>query len=181
MLQPMWVFPLAAALVAVLFAAALVRRYARSRRPYELIWALAGLMYAGASLAAAFGVASGWTSGEFRVYWVLGAVLNVPFLAAGRASNCCSVAAGSDGRCTCCSPLSPPTPSREFAPAEIHPAALAQDLPSGKEVFGDGSAAHRLPQVVAIPAYLVLLGGTLWSARRCAGGPSCGTGSGARS
>ena len=79
----MWVFPLAAALVAVLFAAALVRRYARSSRPYELIWALALLMYAGASLAVAFGVASAWTSGEFRVYWVLGAVLNVPFLAAG--------------------------------------------------------------------------------------------------
>ena len=40
-------------------------------------------MYAGASVAVAFGVANGWTSGEFRVYWALGAVLNVPFLAAG--------------------------------------------------------------------------------------------------
>jgi hypothetical protein len=83
MLRPMWVFPLAAAVIAVLFAAALVRRYAGSRRWYELVWALALLMYAGASLAVAFGVANGWTSGEFRVYWALGAVLNVPFLAAG--------------------------------------------------------------------------------------------------
>ncbi len=74
----MWIFPLAAALVAALFAAALVRRYLGSRRPYELVWALALLMYAGASLAVAFGVANGWTSGEFRVYWALGAVLNVP-------------------------------------------------------------------------------------------------------
>ena len=57
MLRRMWVFPLAAALVAVLFAAALVRRYAGSRRPYELVWALALLMYAGASLAVSFGVA----------------------------------------------------------------------------------------------------------------------------
>ncbi len=40
-------------------------------------------MYAAASLAVAFGVANGWTSGEFRVYWALGAVLNVPFLAQG--------------------------------------------------------------------------------------------------
>ena len=79
----MWVFPLAAALVAVLFAAALVRRYAARRRSYEVIWALALLMYAAASLAVAFGVANGWTSGEFRVYWALGAVLNVPFLAQG--------------------------------------------------------------------------------------------------
>ena len=45
-------------------------------------------------------------------------------------------------------------------------AALTQDLPSGKEVFGDGTAAHRLPQLIAIPAYLVLVGGTLWSAWR---------------
>ena len=55
--------------------------------------------------------------------------------------------------------------------AEIDTAALAQDLPSGKEVFGDGSAAHRLPQVIAIPAYLVLVGGTLWSAWRMRGRP----------
>ena len=79
----MWVFPVTAALVAAAFAAALVRRYVGSRRPYELVWALALLMYAGASIAVAFGVANGWTSGEFRVYWALGAVLNVPFLAAG--------------------------------------------------------------------------------------------------
>ena len=38
-------------------------------------------------------------------------------------------------------------------------------------MFGDGTAAHRLPQVVAIPAYLVLLGGTLWSAWRMRGRP----------
>ena len=79
----MWVFPLAAALVAVLFSAALVRRYAARRHSYEVIWALALLMYAAASLAVAFGVANGWTSGEFRIYWALGAVLNVPFLAQG--------------------------------------------------------------------------------------------------
>ena len=30
-----------------------------------------------------FGVAGGWTTGEFQVYWALGAVLNVPFLAGG--------------------------------------------------------------------------------------------------
>ena len=51
----MWIFPLTAALVAALFAGALVRRYVGSRRPYELVWALALLMYAGASLAVAFG------------------------------------------------------------------------------------------------------------------------------
>ena len=49
--------------------------------------------------------------------------------------------------------------------AEVTPGSLDQELPSGKEVFGDGSAAHRLPQLISIPAYLVLVGGALWSAR----------------
>ena len=38
-------------------------------------------------------------------------------------------------------------------------------------MFGAGTAAHRLPQLVAIPAYLVLLGGALWSAWRMRGRP----------
>jgi hypothetical protein len=170
MLRPMWVFPLAAALVAVLFAAALVRRYAGSRRPYELVWALALLMYAGASLAVAFGVANGWTSGGFRVYWVLGAVLNVPFLAAGELEL---LFHGRGVRWTLYVLLAFITAYTVAVvrTADIHPAALAQDLPSGKEVFGNATAAHRLPQVVAIPAYLVLLGGTMWSAWRMRGRP----------
>jgi hypothetical protein len=170
MLRPMWVFPIAAALVAVMFAAALVRRYAGSRRPYELVWALALLMYAGASLAVVLGVANGWTSGEFRVYWVLGAVLNVPFLAAGELEL---LFHGRGLRWTLYVLLAFITAYTVAVvrTADIHPAALAHDLPSGKEVFGDGTAAHRLPQVVAIPAYLVLLGGTLWSAWRMHGRP----------
>src|ERR671929_62371 len=40
-------------------------------------------MYGIASLAVVAGVAAGWTRGEFLLYWALGAVLNVPFLAAG--------------------------------------------------------------------------------------------------
>lgn len=161
----MWVFPLAAALVAVLFSAALVRRYAARRRSYEVIWALALLMYAGASLAVAFGVANGWTSGEFRVYWALGAVLNVPFLAQGELDLLIS---GRGVRWALYVLLAFITAYTiaVVRTAAIDTAALAQDLPSGKEVFGDGSAAYRLPQLIAIPAYLVLVGGTLWSAWR---------------
>ena len=127
-------------------------------------------MYAGASLAVAFGVANGWTSGEFRVYWALGAVLNVPFLAAGELDL---LFHGRGVRWTLYVLLAFITAYTVAVvrTAEIHTTALAQDLPSGKEVFGDGTAAHRLPQVIAIPAYLVLLGGTLWSAWRMRGRP----------
>jgi hypothetical protein len=44
--------------------------------------------------------------------------------------------------------------------------ALAQHLPSGKHVFGAGTSAHRLPQLISIPSYVVLLAGALLSAWR---------------
>jgi hypothetical protein len=166
----MWVFPLAAALVAVLFSAALVRRYAARRRSYEVIWALALLMYAAASLAVAFGVANGWTSGEFRVYWALGAVLNVPFLAQGELDLLIAQRGVRWALYVLLAFITAYTIA-VVRTADIHTAALAQDLPSGKEVFGDGTAAYRLPQLIAIPAYLVLVGGTLWSAWRMRGRP----------
>jgi hypothetical protein len=161
----MWVFPLAAALVAVLFSAALVRRYVARRHSYEVIWALALLMYAAASLAVAFGVANGWTSGEFRVYWALGAVLNVPFLAQGELDLLIPRRGVRWALYVLLAFITAYTIA-VVRTAVIHTAALTQDLPSGKEVFGDGTAAHRLPQLIAIPAYLVLVGGTLWSAWR---------------
>ena len=38
-------------------------------------------------------------------------------------------------------------------------------------MFGDGSPAHRLPQLISIPSYLVLVAGALWSAWRMRGRP----------
>jgi hypothetical protein len=79
----MWVFPLGAAVVAFAFAAALGRRFVERRRTYLGLWCAALLMYGAASLAVAIGVGWGWSRGSFEVYWILGAVLNVPLLAAG--------------------------------------------------------------------------------------------------
>lgn len=170
MLRAMWVFPAAAGVVACAFGVALARQYLRRRRSYQVVWAVAMLMYAVASFAVALGAANGWSAAEFRWYWALGAVLNVPFLAQGELDL-----------------LIRPTTVRwalyvllafvtaytvaVVRTAEISTTALGQDLPSGKEVFGDGSAAHRLPQLVSIPAYLVLVGGTLWSAWGMRGRP----------
>ena len=38
-------------------------------------------------------------------------------------------------------------------------------------MFGDGTAAHRLPQYFSYPAYFILLGGALWSAWKMRGRP----------
>ncbi|MGZ5307330.1 MAG: hypothetical protein ACXWEG_11410, partial [Actinomycetota bacterium] len=166
----MWVSPLVAAAVAFVFAVLLARQYAQRRRPFQMLWAIALLMYAAASVAVAIGALNGWSRLAFEVYWVFGAVLNVPFLAAGElqllvrnrtvelaldvvlvflVAYAFSVVRG--------------------AAYDAH--ALTQQLPSGKDVFGDGTPAHRLPQLISIPSYLVLVGGTLWSAWRMRGRP----------
>src|SRR5262245_30806262 len=79
----MWVFPLAAALTALAFAGLVTKEFVQRRRPYLLAWAIALFMFAAASAAAFLGILSGWNTRLFAIYWLFGAVLNVPFLAAG--------------------------------------------------------------------------------------------------
>jgi hypothetical protein len=166
----MWVFPLIAAVVAFVFAGMLFARTLRSRQPYLFAWGIALSMFGVASLAAVLGVANGWTSTEFAVYWALGAVLNVPFLAGGE------VMLLSRNRTVHLAVwlvliflVAFTVSVLRGAPTEV--AALAERLPSGKEVFGDGTPAHRLPQLISIPSYIILLGGALWSAWTMRGRP----------
>jgi hypothetical protein len=166
----MWVFPLAAGAVASVFAVRLGRQFATGRRPYQLLWATAMLMYGAACLAVVFGVAGGWTSAEYQVFWVLGAVLNVPFLAAGEIDLLTrnrTVSAVLGLVLVFVTAYAVATTRT----AAFDPPALAQDLPSGKDVFGAGSPAHRLPQLISIPSYLILVGGAAWSAWRMRGRP----------
>jgi hypothetical protein len=159
----MWVLPLLAAVVAGVFAGLLVRSYVARRRPYQALWAVSLTMYALASLAVAVGAASGWSETTFEVYWAFGAVLNVPFLAAGevvllfRQRWVCWAAVLALIFVTALT-------FSTLSQAAYDPEALAQTLPSGKHVFGAGTPAHRLPQVISIPSYLLLLAGALWSA-----------------
>jgi hypothetical protein len=168
MLRDMWVFPLLAALIALSFAGLLMRQWLGRRRTYQAIWAIALLMYAVACFEVFLGGLGGWTSGEFRVYWLLGAVLNVPFLALGELE----LLVKHRGVRTAMYVITVFVTAYAIArvrTAGIQATALAEDLPSGKEVFGDGTAAHRLPQLISIPAYAVLVGGAVWSAMRMRG------------
>ena len=69
--------------VATLFAQATLQRYTSARKPHELAWTVALLMFAVASAALALGASTGWDNGTFRVFYLFGAVLNVPWLALG--------------------------------------------------------------------------------------------------
>ncbi len=160
----MWVFPLAAGAVALAFAVQLAAR----RRPYQLMWAVALLMYGAASVAVVLGTAGGWSRIEFEAFWVLGAVLNVPFLAAGEidllARNRTVTALLWLALIFVCAYAVAVTRT-----AVVDAVAFGRDLPSGKDVFGAGTAAHRLPQLISIPSYLILVGGAIWSAWRMRG------------
>jgi hypothetical protein len=166
----MWVFPLVAAIVAFAFTAMLGKQFAIRRGQAQLLWAIALAMYGLASIAVTAGVLSGWTRTWFVLYWAFGAVLNVAFLAGGElvllfrrrwvlwavwlvlvfvTAYTFTVLRG----------------------AKVNPAAFADRLPLGRDVFGAGTPAHRLAQLVAYPAYVILLLGTLWSAWKMRGRP----------
>jgi hypothetical protein len=78
-----WLLPGVAAAASAAFAAAVLRQYAARRRPHQLAWGVALSMFALASLALTAGVAAGWTPLSFKLYYLFGAVLNVPWLALG--------------------------------------------------------------------------------------------------
>jgi hypothetical protein len=166
----MWIFPLVAAVVAAVFAILLTRQFVSHRRSYQALWAVAMLMFAVASFMVFLGVVGHWTKAEFAVFWLLGAVLNVPFLAAGEVELLVR------NRTVRAVTLLLLAFAAGYAVARIRGAsfdltALRQDLPSGKEVFGAGTPAHRLPQLIAIPSYVILVLGAIWSAWRMRGRP----------
>ena len=78
-----WLLPAVAAAASAAFAVAVLRQYADRRRPHQLAWGVALSMFALASLALTAGVAAGWSPLTFKLYYLFGAVLNVPWLALG--------------------------------------------------------------------------------------------------
>jgi hypothetical protein len=78
-----WVLPSVATAAAAAFSLAVLRQFVRRRRPYQLAWGVALAMFALASLTLTVGVTSGWSPLGFKLYYLFGAILNVPWLALG--------------------------------------------------------------------------------------------------
>ena len=161
-------FPLGAGIIAGVFCAMLLVRFAKRRRPHEGLWAIALAMYAAASIAMFLGVAAGWTPAEFRWYWLFGAVLNVPFLAAGELFVL-TRARWARGGTLALLLAATGIATWSITVAAIQGDALRSALPLGKEAFGDNTAPYRLSQLYAFPAYFFLLGGSVWSALKMRG------------
>jgi hypothetical protein len=69
--------------VAALFAESALVRWLQRRTPHLSAWAVALGLFALASASLALGTSNGWDRGTFRVFYLFGAVLNVPWLALG--------------------------------------------------------------------------------------------------
>ena len=73
----------AAALIALAFACSTYERWLARRRRHELAWSLALVFFSIAAFALAAGAALGWSEATFKVFYLFGAIVNVPFLALG--------------------------------------------------------------------------------------------------
>jgi hypothetical protein len=153
------VFPAVAALVSTVFAIQLLTQYAHRKRLPQLAWGVAMTMYAIASLAVAAGVSGGWDPTLFRVYWLFGALLNVPYLALG--------SVGLLGRrpvtalmllivvaATLVAVVAVASSSVRLATGV---AEAGGDIPRGSAAWGGGTFVARLATYLSIPAYLIVI------------------------
>ncbi|CAN5470725.1 hypothetical protein BH23ACT9_BH23ACT9_01720 [soil metagenome] len=78
------IFPLLAIAIAWLFAGQLGRQYLARRTDHALAWAISLFLFGLGHVAVLIGITAGWSAPTFGVYWLSGALLNVPFLAIGQ-------------------------------------------------------------------------------------------------
>jgi hypothetical protein len=69
--------------IATVFAQATGVRWSRTKAAHQGAWTVALAMFALASAALATGSGTGWDEGTFRVFYLFGAILTVPWLALG--------------------------------------------------------------------------------------------------
>jgi hypothetical protein len=77
--------PVAAAIVAALFALLLARSLRRRPAGEKVLWGLGFVLFAAAAGSEALAQSSGWSPGLFRAYYLCGGILTVAYLGAGSA------------------------------------------------------------------------------------------------
>jgi hypothetical protein len=152
----------AATLVAIAFALSTFDRWSRRRRPHELAWTIALVLFAIGSAALWWAMERGWSASSFRIFFLTGAILNVPWLALGTVYLIGGERVGDQVRAwllwlsglatgvVLVAPMKGPVPSAEF--------------PEGRELFG------AFPRVLAAVgsgvSAVVIIAGALWTTWR---------------
>jgi hypothetical protein len=152
----------AATLVAVAFAFSTLDRWLLRRRAHELAWTVSLFLFALGSAALWWAESAGWSLGSFRVFYLAGAVLNVPWLALGTVYLLAGPEAGNRVRGWLVFLSGLTVGIVLFAPTRtgVH----GSELPTGKVVFG--VAPRVLAAVGSGVAALVIIVGAVWSAWR---------------
>lgn len=161
----MVLFPLLAALVSAVFAASLFRRFARARRVPQLAWGIALAQFAIASVAVAAGVANRWDVPTYKIFWLFGALLNVPWLAAGSIALATKRLVGYAAVAAVAVLSVYATGAVAGASADGVALAAVDGIPRGKEIWGEGSSMTSLARLYSIVAWLVVVGVALWSSK----------------
>ena len=151
----MIVFPAVAALVSTIFAVQLLRRYAQRKRLPQLAWGIAMVMYALASLAVAGGVSGGWDPTLYRVFYLFGALLNVPFLAVG-SIGLLGKRVPSAAAILIVLAASVYAIAGIASTSVVADALMTEQIPRGKDAWAD-PAISRLASAYSISAYVVVL------------------------
>ncbi len=150
-----------ATLLAVAFGASTLERWLVSRRRHHLAWSIALGMFAVAAGALWWGASSGWTPTAFRLFYLFGAIVNVPVLALGTVYLLGGTHRG-DRVALGVSALTMFS-FGVLAVAPMDPIADPGSLPRGSELFG--VLPRLLAAVASSVGALVILGGcalTVW-------------------
>jgi zinc transporter ZupT len=152
----------AATLVAAAFTLSTFDRWLAHRRRHEAAWTIALAMFTIASASLWVAAAVGWTDPTFRVFYLFGAILNVPWLALGTIELLGGVRWGRPSVAVV--GLLSAFAAGVMAVTPFDGAVPADDLPKGSDVLGP------LPRILAAVcsggAALIIIGGALWSAWR---------------
>jgi glutaredoxin len=149
------VFPAVAALVSTIFAIQLLRRYAGRKRLPQLAWGIALTMYALASLAVAGGISGGWDPTLYRIYYLFGALLNVPYLALGSVALLGKRALSALALVLVLA-ATVYAAAKVASTSTVASALATEQIPRGKDTWADQSVP-RLASIYSISAYIVVL------------------------
>lgn len=151
----MIVFPAVAALVSTVFSVQLFRQYARRKGLPQLAWGVALTMYALATLAVAGGVSGGWDPTLYRIFYLFGALLNVPYLALGSIALLGKRALSAVALLVVAAATAYAV-VMVLGTSTIAEALTTDQIPRGKDTWAD-QAVPRLASAYSITAYVIVL------------------------
>ena len=148
--------------IATLFANATAVRWSRTRAPHQAAWTVALALFALASAALATGASTGWDEGTFRAFYLLGAILNVPWLALGTVYLLTNVKVGNRVRAGLL--VFTGLGIGVMLATPIHGTIAPDAIPVGKDHLD--ALPRALAGIASGVGAIVVFGGAAWSAVR---------------